>query len=84
MATTVSVRDELAALTAVQVVYRECFHDDQGEFPHVARRIDAFLGDLASHWTLDSAYERTGSLRFLKLLAARAPTDNGPEPLYQC
>ncbi|KAE8882533.1 hypothetical protein PF005_g5650 [Phytophthora fragariae] len=74
---------EFAVLTAVQVVYRECFHDDQGEFPHVARRIDAFVGDLSSHWTLVGAYERTGNLRFLKLLAARVPMENDPEPLYR-
>lgn len=70
-------------LTAVQVVYRECFHDDQGEFPHVAGRIHAFLGDFAPTWTLATAYERTESLRFLKLLAARTPTDQEPEPLYK-
>ncbi|EGZ25184.1 hypothetical protein PHYSODRAFT_326245 [Phytophthora sojae] len=57
MATTDSVPGDFVALTAVQVVYRECFRDDQGEFPH--------------------------SLRFLKLLAAQAPTESEPDSLYR-
>ncbi|GMF10912.1 unnamed protein product [Phytophthora lilii] len=67
--------------TSVAVVYRECILKRSGEqLPHVARRIDRFLDDRTSSWTLSALYERTASPHCMRLLVDRRPA---PEPLYR-
>ncbi|KAG3117492.1 hypothetical protein PI124_g4202 [Phytophthora idaei] len=64
---------DLPVLTAASVVTRFCLPD--GELPHVARLLDAFLDTNSPKWSLARSYKRTGSLRLMQYIAARAPAD---------
>lgn len=69
--------DDLPLLAAARVVTRFCLPDE--EVPYVVQLLDAFLDTFSSKWTLARSYKRTGSLRLMQYIAARAPADSlGP------
>jgi hypothetical protein len=72
--------EELPLLTAPRVVTRLCLPD--GELPHIARLIDAFLDTFSSKWALARSYKRAGSLRLLQYIAAREPAHT-MDPFYR-
>ncbi|KAK1944487.1 putative ankyrin repeat protein [Phytophthora citrophthora] len=72
--------DDLPLLTAATVVTRFCLAD--GELPHIAQLLDAFLDDFSSNWTLARCYKRKRSLRLLQYIAARRPA-NTLDPFYR-
>jgi hypothetical protein len=63
--------EELALLAAVRVVVRDCLRSRGVELVHVSLAIDDLLNDLPREWTLDEAYQKTGSLRCMQYVAAR-------------
>ncbi|GMF28985.1 unnamed protein product [Phytophthora fragariaefolia] len=72
--------DDSVLWTSVAVVYRECLlRRSGGQLPHVAGRIEAFLDDRSSSWSLDAVYDRTASLHCMQLVVDRRPA---PESLY--
>ncbi|KAG1688179.1 hypothetical protein DVH05_003961 [Phytophthora capsici] len=72
--------DEIPLLTAATVVTRFCLAD--GELPHIAQLLDAFLDTFSSIWTLARCYKRRRSLRLMQYIAARRPA-NTLDPFYR-